>query len=284
MNPEHACAAACAVARRHGIETPGAHVLGVWNNAIVHLAPQPLVAKVSSVIGRPTAAAALQTELDVALHLHRAGAPVVQPSTAAPLQVHQDGEYVLTFWRLRVHDRDAALRPASAAGALSAVHRALGTYQGPLPSFLSRQVRRAGRLLADPNAVPELPAPLRAFLAAEHTRLTAALDSHALECRPLHGDPHRGNFLTGTGGCVMIDFESVCSGPAEWDLSALPEAAADLLPADPGLLDILRRLRSVCVATWCWARPGRSAEIDRAARHHLDRLRLPAQHAYPLAA
>ena len=43
------------------------------------------------------------------------------------------------------------------------------------------------------------------------------------------------------------------SAPARsWDLSALPHAAADLA-ADAGLLDMLRRLRSVCVATWCWA-------------------------------
>jgi Ser/Thr protein kinase RdoA (MazF antagonist) len=284
MNPEHACAAALSVARRYGIEAPGARVIGVWNNTIVHLAPQPLVAKVSSLTGRPAAATALGTELEIAQHLQRAGASIVPPSSLAPVQVHQEGEHVLTFWRLHPHDPDAALHPAAAARTLERVHRALATYQGQLPSFLSRQVRRAGRLLGDPDALPELPVPVRALLAAEHDRLAAALAARALDCRPLHGDPHRGNFLAGPAGCVMIDFESVCSGPVEWDLSALPEAAAGLLPADPELLDMLRRLRSVCVATWCWARPGRSAEIDRAARLHLDRLLQPGPYARPLAA
>jgi hypothetical protein len=71
----------------------------------------------------------------------------------------------------------------------------------------------------------------------------------------------------------MIDFESACAGPLEWDLSALSEAAADCFAADPELLALLRRLRSICVATWCWALRGRSEEVDRAARLHLERLR-----------
>lgn len=285
MNAQHACAAARAVARRHGIDVPEPRVLGVWNNTIVHLAPQPLVAKVSALTCRPTGPAALRTELEIALHLQRAGAPSIAPSPELPAEVHRHGDHVLTFWRHLVHDPGATtLEPAAAAGALEAVHRALDTYRGPLPSFLSRQVRRTGRLLEDPEALPALPAPDRALLAAEHARLTAALVDRALDCRALHGDPHRGNFLVGPGGCVMIDFESVCSGPVEWDLSALPEAAANLLAADAELLDMLRRLRSVCVATWCWARWGRTAEIDRAGRRHLDRLHQPGPRACPLAA
>jgi Phosphotransferase enzyme family len=280
MNAQHACAAARAVARRHGIDVPKPRVLGVWNNTIVHLAPWPLVAKVSALASRPAGGAALRTELEVALHLQRAGAPTVAPSAEVPAEVHRQGDHVLTFWHHHAHDPSAALDDTAAARALEAVHRALDTYRRPLPSFLSRQVRRAGRLLADPGALPALPALERALLAAEHARLTAALADRAMDCRSLHGDPHRGNFLAGPGGCVMIDFELVCSGPVEWDLSALPEAAADLLAVDAELLGMLRQLRSVCVATWCWARRGRAAEIAQAARHHMDRLRQPA----PLAA
>jgi hypothetical protein len=279
MNAQHACAAARAVASRYGIDVPEPRVLGVWNNTIVHLAPWPLVAKVSAPASRPRGAALL-TELEVALHLQRAGAPTVAPSAEVPAQVHRHGDHFLTFWRHQAHDPSAALDDAAAARALEAVHRALDTYRRPLPSFLSRQVRRAGRLLEDPGALPALPAPERALLAAEQARLTAALANRAMDCRSLHGDPHRGNFLVVPGGCLMIDFESVCSGPVEWDLSALPEAAADLLAVDAELLELLRRLRSVCVATWCWARRGRAAEIDKAGRQHMDRLRQPT----PLAA
>ena len=284
MNAQHACGAARAVARRHGIDVPEPRVLGVWNNTIVHLAPQPLVAKVSSLTRRPAGAAALRTELEIALHLQRAGAPTIAPSPQVPAEVYRHGDSVLTFWRYRVHDPAAYLHPAAASRALDAVHRALDTYRGALPSFMSRQVRRAGRLLADSEALPALPAPDRAYLAAEHARLTAALARRKLDYRALHGDPHRGNFLAGPGGCVMIDFESACSGPVEWDLSALPEAAADLHAADAELVGTLRRLRSVCVATWCWAHRGQTPEIDRAARRHMDRLRQPEPNARPLAA
>jgi hypothetical protein len=171
-----------------------------------------------------------------------------------PAQVHRHGDHVLTFWRYQAHDPIAVLDEAAAARALEVVHRALDTYRRPLPSFLSRQVRRAGRLLEDPGALPALPAPERALLAAEHARLTAVLADRAMDYRSLHGDPHRGNFLVVPGGCLMIDFESVCSGPVEWDLSALPEAAAELFDADAALLEMLRRPRSVCAATWCAAR------------------------------
>jgi hypothetical protein len=44
----------------------------------------------------------------------------------------------------------------------------------------------------------------------------------------------------------MIDLESVCTGPMEWDLTALQAGGAGRFPdVDRGLLALLRRLRSV---------------------------------------
>jgi hypothetical protein len=77
----------------------------------------------------------------------------------------------------------------------------------------------------------------------------------------------------------MIDFESVCSGPVEWDLSALPGVGAGVFSVDADLLALLRRLRSLCVAVWCWSRSRRSTALDRAARTHSGLLRLGAQGA-----
>jgi hypothetical protein len=272
MDVQRACAAARAVAGRHGIPVAEPRVLGSCNNTIVHLAPRQLVAKVCATSRRPAGAAMLGTELDVARHLVAAGAPIAAPSLELPAEVHRHDEHAITFWRY--HAPSGAAPDAAAGGrALAAVHQALDTYPGPLPSFLSRQVRRAGRLIAEPNALPALPPPDRALLAAEHARLTAALEGRDLASRALHGDPHPANFLAARAGCLMIDFESACAGPLEWDLSALSEAAADCFAADPELLALLRRLRSICVVTWCWALRGRSEEVDRAARLHLERLR-----------
>jgi hypothetical protein len=176
------------------------------------------------------------------------------------------------------------LADLAAARVLDAVHRALDCYEKPLPVFHDRQLKRAGAVLADPGSLPTLARSDRALLADQYARLTQDLGERPLDLRPLHGDPHRGNLLVCRGGCVMIDFESACRGPLEWDLSALPGGGAGLFPADEQLLALLRQLRSVCVAVWCWMRPRRAQEIDRAARLHLRLLREEASRQLPAAA
>jgi len=265
--------AATAVARRHGLLASEPRVLSDCNNTIVHLAPLPVVAKVCHTRQRPAGAAALSVELAIAQHLAGAGAPVVPPSQELSATVHWDSEQALTFWRYQERDPESAFDPGSARRALRDVHAVLDRYRAPLPSFLDRQVRRAGRLLADPTALPALPPGDRDFLTAEHRRLTGAIRGRQLDPQTLHGDPHRGNFLVRRGRHLLIDFESACSGPVEWDLSALPAGGADPISADPDLLAILRRLRSLCVAVWCKSNALRSPELDCSGSLHLAVLR-----------
>lgn len=271
MNPRQALAleAARTVAARHGLRGTAPRLLDDANNTIVHLAPLPLVAKVCSAAARPAGPAALRLELDVASHLVRRGAPVVAPSPALPATVHREGDHALTWWRYQRSDPSARVGADAAARTLEEVHAALASYPGSLPSFLTRSVRRAGRLLADPSpsALPALGSAERARLAAEHLRVLAALRDRDLCWRPLHGDPHRRNFLAGPGGVVMLDFESVCLGPCEWDLTALPGGGWGLggSAVDPELLALLGRLRRVCVSVWCATRPERALEVAAAA-------------------
>jgi hypothetical protein len=57
-------------------------------------------------------------------------------------------------------------------------------------------------------------------------------------------------------------------------LSALDEQDASFFEeADPHLLDLMRDLRSCCVAAWCWMQRGRAPEVDEAAVWHLHRLK-----------
>jgi hypothetical protein len=274
LRQARAVQAACSVAARYGIHTPRAHVLMDCNNTVVHLAPLPLVAKVCAVDTRPGGPAALAAEMDIALHLGRRGAPIALPSPELPARVHRDGDHAITFWRYEHHDRAAAVDGRAAGRALSECHRALDTYPGRRPSFLDRQGARAGRLLADPRALPELPGQDRRFLGDQFRRLTAEIHGRGLSWRLLHGDPHRGNLLVDRRRCLMIDFESVCMGPAEWDLSALPGGGAGLFPdVDRGLLALLRQLRSLCVAVWCSMQAGRAPELRPAAALHLGLLR-----------
>ena len=111
------------------------------------------------------------------------------------------------------------------------------------------------------------------MLIREHGRLGAALEGRSVPCRPLHGDPHRGNLLVTAAGSLWIDFESACLGPVEWDLSALSGDATDAWSrVDPDLLDLLRRARSLRTVVWCRTRAGSGPEVQRAAATHLELL------------
>jgi hypothetical protein len=271
--------AAQEIVRRHGIAAGQARVLHDANNVVVHLAPSPVVAKVCLATSGDRAWRKLALELDVARHLVRAGAPVVGPSPELPPGPHVEGGYAMTFWRYQEHDPGAVATGFAAGQALAQVHEALKNYPGMFPSFLDRQVRRASRILFDETALGGIPTCEIAFLRSEYIIITSALCDSTLACRTLHGDPHRGNLLVSRSGYLMIDFESVCSGPLEWDLSALPGVGAGVFSVDADLLAVLKRLRSLCVAVWCRSRSRRSVALDRAARMHLGLLRLGAQGA-----
>jgi phosphotransferase family enzyme len=265
--------AAVAVARRQGIAAGNPKVLHDANNIVVHLAPSPIVAKVCRATPGDRGWCKLAAELDIADHLVGAGAPVVVPSPELPAGPYSEDGYAITFWRHHHHDSGAPASGRAAGQALANVHRALDGYPGPLPSFLDRQPRRTSRILADPAALPALQAQERAFLRSELTSLLTQLGECRLDSRALHGDPHRGNLLVSRGEYLMIDFESVCWGPLEWDLSALPGGGAGVFAVNQQLLMLLRRLRSLCVAVWCWTRPVHAIELDRAARAHFNLLR-----------
>jgi len=264
--------AAQAVARRYGIRAHQPRVLHDANNIVVHLAPAPVVAKVCAATAGARGWCKLAAELEIARHLVRADAPVVGPSADLPAGPHSEDGFAITFWRHHQHDSDVPVSAGIAGQTLAQVHLALDSYPGEVPSFLDRRLRYTARTLADPAALSGLRAPELAFLRSEYSSLLSRLGECRLGTRALHGDPHRGNLLVSRGEYLMIDFESVCTGPLEWDLSALPGGGAGVFAVDPQLLALLRRLRSLCVAVWCWTRSVRAIELDRAARAHFDLL------------
>jgi hypothetical protein len=104
--------------------------------------------------------------------------------------------------------------------------------------------------------------------------LEEALVGRVSVARPLHGSPHAGNWLRTTEGLVLLDFETACRGPLEWDLTALDDASLHLFAdVDVELVVLLRRMRSVCVAAKCWVEPDRAPEVRDAAHIHLKLLR-----------
>jgi hypothetical protein len=100
VRPEQAAAT---IAARFGVAAISSVTLANSNNAVVWLAPSPVVAKVGTGHHRR-----LGLELIVAQHLLGHGAPVVAPSPELPQEVHHLGRFDLTFWEYRPHDHTEA--------------------------------------------------------------------------------------------------------------------------------------------------------------------------------
>jgi hypothetical protein len=271
---ERAVRAAVAAARELGLDPTSPSVLQDWNNTIVRLAPLPLVAKVST---SPLAdgSRSLAREVSVAAHLAARGAPVIPPATLLPPGPHHVEGLVLTMWEYCAGEPVDESDAESAGTALAAVHEAFRDYPGDLPRF-DEQIDEVGRLLGREDALPALSRTDRAFLQGQHGLIAEALSLRRFEERPLHGEAHLGNALRATDGLRWFDFESACRGPVEWDVTTLPERGRGAYEVDAGLLQLLGRARSLCVAVWCWVQPDRAPEVTEAAHVHLRLLRDPA--------
>lgn len=110
-------------------------MLAHHSNALVHLAPAPIVARVATVTaGLRPGPAWLRREVQVAGYLATAGAAVVPPSSELPPGPHEHDGLHLTFWRFTPAEGDV---DASAAGvALREIHRALERCPRELPGSI----------------------------------------------------------------------------------------------------------------------------------------------------
>ena len=243
--------AALGVAAELGICAQQAVILEDWNNTIVWLAPAPIVAKVGTSHFRDAQLKSLERELAVAAHLVARGAPVVRPMRGVPPGPHYWHELTLTLWQYTEPVAGAALAPAEMAAAIKVVHETLTDFEGELPFFML-ELDEARRLL-QPHRSPALEPADRRFLLGVVSELQAVLAALGMPCRSLHGSPHDANWLLSPDGPLLLDFETSCIGPIEWDLAAFGDDALAFFPdADRDLLFTLRRMRSVCVAAKCW--------------------------------
>ncbi len=239
-------------------------VLGLSKNVTIRLEDEGLVARATS--SRRTEM--LVREVEVAKHLATKSAPTVKLSNSIPPGPHEADDWVITFWRYAKPvpvDLEENSTILAAARALVMLHAGFVDYSGHLPSF-RQQISGCGKLLDDSGQLSALPNQQRQTLVTAYNRLTARLANHELKEIPLHGDAHIGNAVFTDAGPLWLDFEDVCLGPREWDIARYGESGA-FTDVNQGLLDELIILRSVCVATWCWAKVDGSGKRD-AAEHH----------------
>jgi hypothetical protein len=135
IDTEPARAAALAVAARQGLVAEAPTVLSAGSNVLVHLRPWRVVARVmtGTVALHDDPAGWLRREVEVMRFLAPTGLAVAPSPAIDPGPFCHDGLW-LTFCALVDHRRSAELAdgPEALGRALSALHDALGGYDGEL--------------------------------------------------------------------------------------------------------------------------------------------------------
>jgi len=201
---------ACAYA---GLNSDGAELLRLGENAIYQLATAPVVVRIAR---SPDRLGRVERELCVARWLAASGVPAIRVYEPADQPLLVDGHPVSFWYTVTGGDPEPTL--VDLARLLAAFHAAddcpceLVGFD-PLKTTQSRLTTAAGVGQAD-----------RDFLRARCDDLNEQLTrlAFALPGGPIHGDAHTANLLTDRGRVVLLDFESSAIGPREWDL--LPTA------------------------------------------------------------
>jgi len=119
----------------------------------------------------------------------------------------------------------------------------------PTPHFSDR-VESAQQLVASRDRTPALAEADRKLLGDTLRSLRGVIGDRDGE-QLLHGEPHPGNVLTTKNGLLLINFETCCRGPIEFDLAHVPEEAAEHYPgANQDLLRGCRILVLAMITTW----------------------------------
>jgi Phosphotransferase enzyme family len=213
---------AVVLARNLGVACDQPVVLGENSHLVVHLAPAPVVAHVTSsvALARPDVLPGLDRELAVARFLKQQGAPVAAPSGEVDPGPHVFDGYAITFWDHVAHDPSRAVRLNEAVPMLRELHRALDGYPGELP-YLTPVVEKIPRWLRYLQANRGLLAMDMMMLREAHWRLAETLSMPQGRSQALHGNAHIRHLLSTPAGLLWNGFEDVCRGPLAWDVVSL---------------------------------------------------------------
>ena len=145
--------AAQVVAEEHGVKRGRPVILKDSNHTIVHLAPEPIVAKVSVEKRFRQHSSSLEREVLVARLLAEAGAPVTRPTSTLPPGPHYINGVELTFWDFCSHDPDAEISLSEAGRSLRVVHELLNDIRPKIPLLptFTLQIDEANSLLRVPK-------------------------------------------------------------------------------------------------------------------------------------
>jgi aminoglycoside phosphotransferase (APT) family kinase protein len=265
---QRALAAAMSTASALGLTVDDAIVLHNSNKLTVRLLPCDVVARVA-----PIAHQVARFEIGIAQELSDSGSPVAVPYPRADPRVHEHDGFVVTLWTYYQPAMSGEVSPVDYANALERLHSGMRKLDLRTPHFTDR-VEEAQHLVETTHLTPDLADADRQLLStALRSRRQAIVDRGAAE-QVLHGEPHPGNVLSTKSGLLLIDFETCCRGPVEFDLAHVPEDVSEhYADADQDLLSQCRGLVLAMVAAWRWDLGDEFPDRQRAAHALLSALR-----------
>jgi hypothetical protein len=222
-----ALAAAQAVAREHGVACDEAVLIAAGSNALVHLKPAPVVARVmtGTAVLHDDIERWLAREVAVAAFLAERSDLAVAPSDLLAPGPHERDGLWMTLWKFVSHDAHAPPpEPRELGRSLRELHAALADFSGDLAA-LSEVGDWLGRLLAELRPSPAWTQRDIDWLRFKLDTLTPAVFESSLPAQALHGDASVGNLLRTDRGLVWNDLEDVCHGPVAWDVCGLVTSA-----------------------------------------------------------
>jgi len=272
-------AAAAELARALGLPGTVPVVLSARGNLLVHFAPAPVVARVTTLtaFSRRDPFAWLAREVAVAGWLADRGGPVVPPSRVADPGPHVQDGFAISLWEY-TPPGPRRPSPAEVGAALASLHLAAVGCPADLGDLTPARDQISEGLDALERESVLAPAEL-GVLRARHEVLLGRLGDSG-PAIVLHGDAHAGNLMAVAGGWRWFDLEECCRGPAEWDLATMAaQAGGDAVaalrgyagragrpPPGPGDLAPFHDLRMLEAVVWtsCMAHLYPARYLDQA--------------------
>ncbi|HVU11275.1 MAG TPA: aminoglycoside phosphotransferase family protein [Phototrophicaceae bacterium] len=233
-----------------GLKADNGVVIHNSNRIAVRLTPCDVLARVAPLAHQ----AGAEFEVELGRRLAEASCPVEKPEARVEPRVYVRDGFAITLWTYYEAVPPQDIAPAEYAQALEQYHACVRQIDLTVPHFTDR-VAEAQRLVGDPAQTPELDDTGRKLLGDTLRGLRRAIVNRRAPEQLLHGEPHPGNLLNTKQGLLLIDLETCCRGPVEFDIAHAPEDVSEHYPTIKQ--DLLRECRVLVLAmvtAWRWDR------------------------------
>jgi hypothetical protein len=220
------------------------------NRITMRLTPCDVLARVAPLTHHGDA----ELEIKVSQQLSDMDCPVERTEPRVEPRVYVSDGFVITFWTYYEAVPPQDIVPTEYAQTLEHYHASIRQIDLTASHFTDR-VAEAQRLVSDHALTPELDDTGRQLLGNTLRGLKRAIIDRGAPEQLLHGEPHPGNLLNTKKGLLLIDLETCCRGPVEFDIAHAPEGVSKYYPdVNQSLLRECRVLVLAMVTAWRWDR------------------------------